>query len=73
MSAEAKVSRDGTCVFQYTTNGDKPVISQVPSSEGLCKSSIPEVEFAKLGEWILKVTFYNNGEKIEAVKNVTIY
>lgn len=72
VKASAQTSADGTCVFQYTTDGDKPVVSQVEASNSSCSTSIPEVQFAKLGAWQLKVTLYSNSKKAETTTNVTI-
>jgi hypothetical protein len=68
----AQVNGSGTCVFEYTTSGDKPVINQVSVNGTTCESSVPEVQFAKLGVWNLKVTYYNNEMKAEAQQDVTI-
>lgn len=72
VTAEASTSSSGTCVFQYTTPDDKPVIRESQSENGTCKSSIREDYFAKLGQWKLKVTYYNNGMKTEDDRDVTI-
>lgn len=72
VQATAKTSTNGTCVFQYTTEGDKPVISEVEATNYLCSTSIPEVQFAKIGTWQLKVTLYNNGKKAEVTTDVTV-
>lgn len=63
---------EGTCVFTYTTPDERPVLEQVTSSGKICKSSIPEVQFSKLGTWNLQVLFYLNNVKSEANKNVSI-
>lgn len=69
-------SADGVCVFLFTTEGDKPVTREVNSSmtgqQRTCSTSIPEVEFSKLGTWKLNVTFYLNNQKSEASEDVTI-
>lgn len=71
--ATASVSaNEGTCVFLYTTEGDKPVTQQVSVKDSSCHSSIAEVNFSKLGDWLLKVTYYRNAEKVEAMQNVEI-
>lgn len=72
VTTTAKTSGSGTCVFLYTTDGDKPVTDEVTVSDTTCQSSLPEVKFAKLGTWNVKVTYYSNGEKVEATKDVTI-
>lgn len=71
--ASAQVSGEGTCVFQYTTEGDKPVVQEVAVSAKSCSSERPEVEFSKIGTWSLKVTYYTNNERTEAVRDVTIH
>lgn len=68
----AKTSGPGTCVFLYTADGDKPVTEETTVADTVCTSRLPEVRFAKLGTWNLKVTYYSNGEKAEASKDVTI-
>lgn len=75
VTASAKINNSpdsGTCVFTYTTTDDKPVIQQVSSSNNVCSSSIPEVQFSKLGTWNLAVSFFVNDRKAEATKSVTI-
>ena len=72
VNAKAQTSGSGTCVFEYKTSGDKPVINQVSVNGTTCESSIPEVQFAKLGGWNLNVTYYSNGQKAETNQNVTI-
>lgn len=71
VNASAKTSGDGTCVFLYTKEGDKPASRQVPASSGSCSSSIPAVE-VPYGSVKLTVTYYNGGKKAEATQNVTI-
>lgn len=71
--ASAQVSGEGTCVFQYTTDGDKPVVQEAAVSAKSCSSERPEVEFSKIGTWSLKVTYYVNNERAEAVRDVTIH
>jgi len=65
------IQSDGTCVFTYTSD-DKPVVRQVTSSNQRCSTSIPEVEFTKIGNWNLNVTFYNDSQKAETDQSVTI-
>jgi len=72
VKASAATSVTGTCVFQYTTPDDKPVVDQQPSINNACSSSISEVSFSKLGSWQLKVTLYSDGKKIEDTKDVSI-
>ena len=72
VEAIAQASDDGTCVFLYTSEGDKPVTTQSTTNSKTCTSSVPEVQFAKLGLWKLTVTLYVSNEKAEATKDVTI-
>jgi hypothetical protein len=72
VTSNAQTSGPGTCVFEYTTEGDKPVVDQLSVLDGECQSSLPELQFAKLGTWKLKVTYYNNGQKAQVEKDVTI-
>lgn len=72
VKASAKTSGSGTCVFLYTTEGDKPVTHQSESSNGSCHASINEIEFSKLGQWQLKVTYYQDNKKAEVTQDVTI-
>lgn len=69
-------SGSGNCVFSFATPEGRPVVKQVASqtangSQG-CSVSIPEVEFDKLGEWELTVSFYYNNAKAEASRKVMI-
>lgn len=72
VDAVAKTSGPGVCVFQYTTEGDKPVIRETQASGNECRTSIPELYFSKLGTWQLKVVYYNDGQKAEVLKDVSI-
>lgn len=72
VDATATTSGPGTCVFQYTTDGDKPVVRETQSNESKCSSSIPELFFSKLGTWHLKVTYYQENQKAETMRDVTI-
>ena len=65
-------SSQGKCVFTYTNPDDKPVIQEITTTNGSCKSSISEVQFSKLGTWNLNVVFYANNTKAEANQSVTI-
>lgn len=75
VSAAIKITgsdENGTCVFTYSTPGDRPVVQEVTSSNNICQSNIPEVQFSKIGVWNLNVTFYQNNARAEASQNVTI-
>ena len=73
VESTAETNNSGTCVFSYVpADGGKPVTKQVTVNDKICKASISEGEFTYLGNWVLTVTFYNNAQKIEAQKNVSI-
>ena len=72
VDAVATTSAEGYCAFQYTTTDDKPVVSQSNTSNKQCVSSIPEIQFSKLGTWKLTATYYADNEKAETTKDVTI-
>lgn len=66
----------GECVFSFTTLEGRPVVKQSTSvtESGIqkCSVSIPEVEFDKLGQWEMVVTFYQGGTKSSATRSVNI-
>lgn len=79
VKAEALIngsSGDGTCVFNFSTPEGKPVVKELASSttgnEQLCSLTLTEVEFDKIGTWELTVTFYKDGAKSVASKNVEV-
>lgn len=72
VEAIASVSGPGTCVFQYVTDNDKPVISEVMATDQQCKSSINEVQFTKLGIWKLTVVYYSDSKKNETSVDVLV-
>ena len=73
VQASAKTSASGTCTFVYKpADGGKPVTRQVGVTGQACAASVSEAEFTYIGQWSLTVTFYNNGEKAEVQKNVSI-
>ena len=63
---------EGTCVITFKNPDDRPVIRELTSTKQVCSTSIPEVEFQKLGTWSLNVTFYSGNTKAEVNKDVTI-
>lgn len=65
-------STNGTCVFLFTSPDSRPVTRQVDNVTTSCSTSVPAVEFDKIGDWNLKVTYYNNNSRTEAQKNVTV-
>lgn len=74
VTATASSNNSGTCVFAYKpADGGKPVTKQEVVTNNKCITSISEGEFTYIGDWILTVTYYNNSQKAEAQKNVTIY
>lgn len=72
VEAVAQTSSEGTCVFQYTIDGDKPVTSQSVTKSKQCSNSVSEVQFSKLGTWKLTVTLYINNNRVETSRDVTI-
>ncbi|MCA9343711.1 hypothetical protein KC947_02040 [Candidatus Saccharibacteria bacterium] len=72
VDAETSGDSGGKCVFSFTTTEDKPVVREVLVSGNKCNTSIPEVEFTKLGTWSLTATYYVNDKKVETSQNVTI-
>ncbi len=72
VNAEITGDNGGKCVFSFTTPDDKPVIKEIVASDNKCNISIPEVEFTKIGDWNLAVTYYVNDKKVEVSQNVTI-
>lgn len=63
---------NGKCVFSFNSEGSKPVVQEVISTNTQCVSNIPEVKFDKIGNWNLNITFYSDSTKAEVNKNVTI-
>jgi len=73
VESSAQTNNSGTCVFNFKPADDgKPVTRQVAVSNKTCSTSIPENEFTYIGNWSLTVTFYNNSQKAEAQKDVSI-
>lgn len=73
VKATANTNGSGTCVFSYRPADDgMPVTRQVEVVGNKCSINISQNEFAYLGSWTLKVTYYSNGTKAEASQNVTI-
>lgn len=73
VNAVAAVTSNGTCVFLFQpADGGKPVTQQVNVANKKCSTKISQNEFSYLGNWKLTVTYYNNGNRAEAIKNVTI-
>ena len=68
----AGATKSGECVFTFTSDQSKPVVKQASSKNNICQVVIYEAEFDKIGEWQLKVTFFDQQSKAEATKNVVI-
>lgn len=64
-------SQEGTCVFSFTTTDGRPVVKESKGSS-TCSVKISEVEFDKIGEWDLSVTFYSQNSKAAASRKVMI-
>mgnify|MGYP006929490667 CR=1 FL=1 len=66
----------GNCVFTYTTTDSRPVVEQVSSTSQagsqICSATISEVQFDKVGNWGLNVTFFQNNSKVSATRQVTV-
>lgn len=66
----------GTCYFGFSSSGTKPVSrtnqSKTDASNQICSVEIPEVEFTKLGQWNMLISFTKNNAKVENSQNVTI-
>ncbi|MCB9822872.1 hypothetical protein H6800_01190 [Candidatus Nomurabacteria bacterium] len=66
INAKAEVSdfQVKTCVYQFTSEGARPVIRETQNQcEGI---SIPQAEFEKIGTYNLVVTAYSTGNKISS-------
>lgn len=71
--ASAQTNGAGTCVFLYQpSDGGKPVTKEVVVANNTCSIEISQNEFAYLGQWKLTTTYYKDGSKTEASKDVTI-
>jgi cytoskeletal protein RodZ len=69
----AQTNNNGTCSFTYKpADNGKPVTRQTTVSNNLCEVEIPENEFAYIGNWLVHIVFYNNGQKVEVEQNVSV-
>lgn len=60
----------GKCVYMFTADGAKPVTRE---TTGSCdRVSIPEVEFEKIGQYLLTVTAYDNTSKISTTQTIDV-
>ncbi len=74
VNASAQISgstQAGTCVFSFTATDSRPVVKEASATSD-CSIKIAEVEFDKIGEWNLSVTFYQQNTKATAEQKVTI-
>lgn len=64
----------GYCTFSFSAPESRPVVRRVNRSgnPAVCSSSIPEVEFDRLGTWNVDVTFYTSDNKITSSKEIVI-
>jgi hypothetical protein len=70
----------GTCVAEFTTAEDKPVIKEIKATASGTSATcgpitIDEVEFSYLGDWSAKLTFYTADQSHQAssaAKTITI-
>lgn len=58
------------CVYQFTSEGARPVIKEF---QGSCQAtSIPQVEFEKIGIYTFTATAYNATEKITVTRDIDV-
>lgn len=66
----------GTCVAEFTTPNDNPVIGETKLTENNTKCgpvALPAADFAYLGEWNVTLTVYTGGGKaVSPAKTITI-
>ncbi len=67
-SVDISGATGGNCVFNFSTEADRPVVKTVSLGGGVCSVSIPEVEFARLGEWQLVVNY--EGKSVSKVVQI---
>ncbi len=65
-------TEQGTCSFTFTREQVKPVAKSASASESACSTSIPELEFSAVGEWILEIRYFNSNKQASANQKVTI-
>ncbi len=65
-------SSAGTCSFTFTKDQAKPVVRSVVASNLQCATSIPELEFSSIGQWVLTVRYFNNDAQASAQQEITI-
>lgn len=58
------------CVYLFESEGTRPVVREL---SGDCTGiSIPQVEFEKIGKYVLTVTAYSDSEKLSTSKELSI-
>lgn len=58
------------CVYQFTSEGARPVVKEF---QGLCQAtSIPQVEFEKIGSYTFTAIAYSATEKITTTRDINI-
>ncbi len=65
----SNTSSGGTCVAQFTTPNDRPVLKEAAgvvkgTSVNCGPMSIPELQFSFLGNWKATMSYYSNGTKV---------
>jgi len=64
---------DGYCIFTYTSQGGRPVVSdRINVDGGQCSWAQSANSFDFIGSWNLNVSYYLNDTKAEANQSVTI-
>lgn len=58
------------CVLSFTSDGAKPIVRE--QSGGCHNTSIPQVEFEKIGDYTLTVTAYSASDKIQATQEINV-
>lgn len=75
-SAQITADSGGSCNFTYTTADSPPVIKNTPpvSNNGsfFCQSTIPEIEFTKIGTWKLTITYVVHEQMTQGTTDVKI-
>lgn len=70
VNAKAEVGNfaTSTCVYQFTSEGARPVTREL---QGQCDGiSIPQAEFEKIGNYTLVVTAYSNDQKLSSTPQI---
>ena len=71
--ASAESNSAGTCVFTFKPGDNgRPITSEATVTENSCTTTLPENQFAFIGNWTLSITLYSNGKKTQVEQNVTI-